>query len=220
MWLRASHEKAGTVFSRQAMRFQNAGADARSRLNTSCFRALAVAALVGLVGGAHAAEHYGLGHPISPAELAPWDIDVRADGQGLPPGHGSVAEGRQVYADVCAACHGEKGEGRSVPGAVGGFDRLVGGDGTLATNHPVKTVGSYWPYATTLFDYVRRAMPFNAPQSLGNDQVYAVSAYILFLNGVIAENSVLDAKSLPQVKMPNRNGFITEDPRPDVKSKE
>jgi cytochrome c len=107
-----------------------------------------------------------------------------------------------------------------VPGAVGGFDRLVGGDGTLATNHPVKTVGSYWPYATTLFDYVRRAMPFNAPQSLSNDQVYAVSAYILFLNGIIAENSVLDAKSLPQVKMPNRNGFITEDPRPDVKSKE
>jgi cytochrome c len=180
----------------------------------------AVALLIGLVQSVLAAERYGIGHPISPQELAPWDIDVRADGAGLPPGRGSVEQGRQIFAETCAACHGEKGEGRPVPRAVGGFDRLVGGFGTLDKTHPVKTVGSFWPYATTLFDYVRRAMPLNAPQSLSNDQVYAVAAYILFMNNIIAENSVLDAKSLAQVKMPNRNGFISEDPRPDVKSRE
>jgi cytochrome c len=179
----------------------------------------AIICLFCLALGASAAERIGLGHAIPPSELAPWDIDVRADGAGLPPGQGSVAQGRQIFADACAACHGDKGEGRPVPGAVGGFDRLVGGFGTLNKASPVKTVGSYWPYATTLFDYVRRAMPFNAPQSLSDDQVYAVCAYILFMNKIVAEDSVLDAKSLPQVKMPNRNGFITEDPRPDVKSR-
>jgi cytochrome c len=176
--------------------------------------------LLSLLVPAAAAERYAIGHAVSPAEVAPWDIDVRADGAGLPPGHGSVDEGRTVFAEHCAACHGENGEGRAVPGAAGGFDRLVGGFGTLDKPHPVKTVGSYWPYATTLFDYVRRAMPFNAPQSLSADELYAVCAYILFLNGIIPETSVLDAKTLAQVRMPNRDGFITEDPRPDVKSKE
>jgi S-disulfanyl-L-cysteine oxidoreductase SoxD len=181
--------------------------------------ALALLLLVGLVDSAPAAERYGLGHAISPQDLEPWDIDVRADGESLPPGQGSVAQGRQVFDGICAACHGEKGEGRAVPGAVGGFDQLVGGFGTLDKPSPVRTVGSFWPYATTLFDYVRRAMPFNAPQTLTNDQVYAVSAYILYMNKIVGEDAVLDAKSLPQVKMPNRDGFITEDPRPDVKSK-
>jgi S-disulfanyl-L-cysteine oxidoreductase SoxD len=111
--------------------------------------------------------------------------------------------------ETCAACHGAKGEGKPA-------DRLVGGFGTLATSKPVRTVGSYWPYASTLFDYIRRAMPFNAPQSLTADQIYAVSAYILYLNNIINEDTVLDATSLPRVAMPNRNGFTNSDPRPDV----
>ncbi|MBV9568127.1 MAG: cytochrome c [Hyphomicrobiales bacterium] len=166
-----------------------------------------------------AAEGLGIGHAISPRDFAAWDIDVRGDGAGLPPGRGSVAQGRNIFSQTCAACHGDKGEGRAVPGAVGGFDRLVGGFGTLDKASPMLTVGSYWPYATTLFDYVRRAMPFNAPQSLTNDQVYAVSAYVLYMNNVVPEDAVLDAKTLPQLKMPNQDGFITQDPRPDVKSK-
>jgi S-disulfanyl-L-cysteine oxidoreductase SoxD len=181
-------------------------------------RAIAVLLFALLAQPVTAAERLGIGRPISPSELAPWDIDVRADGIGLPSGHGSVAEGRQIYAAACASCHGEHGEGRPVAGAASGFDRLVGGFGTLDKEHPVKTVGSYWPYATTLFDYIRRAMPFDAPQSLNDDQVYAVSAYILFMNGIIPENAVLDAGTLPHVKMPNRNGFITDESRPDAKS--
>jgi S-disulfanyl-L-cysteine oxidoreductase SoxD len=151
----------------------------------------------------------GIGHVATPAEIAGWDIDVRADGHGLPPGHGSVREGEKIFAETCAGCHGAKGEGKPA-------DRLVGGFGTLATSKPVRTVGSYWPYATTLFDYIRRAMPFNAPQSLTADQIYAVSAYILYLNNIVTEDTVLDAASLPRVRMPNRQGFTSPDPRPDV----
>jgi S-disulfanyl-L-cysteine oxidoreductase SoxD len=119
-------------------------------------------------------DSLGIGYVASPAQIAGWDIDVRADGEGLPPGHGSVHDGEKIFAETCAACHGAKGEGKLA-------DRLVGGFGTLVTSKPVRTVGSYWPYASTLFDYIRRAMPFNAPQSLTADQVYAVSAYILYL---------------------------------------
>jgi hypothetical protein len=151
----------------------------------------------------------GIGHVASPTEIAGWDIDVRADGQGLPPGHGSVREGEKIFAETCAACHGPKGEGMPA-------DRLVGGFGTLATSKPLRTVGSYWPYASTLFDYIRRAMPFNSPQSLTANQVYAVSAYIIYLNNIITEDTVLDAASLPRVEMPNRNGLTSPDPRPDV----
>jgi cytochrome c len=152
---------------------------------------------------------YGLGRVATPAEIAGWDIDARADGAGLPPGQGDVAQGRELYAASCAGCHGANGQG-------GAGDALVGGTGTLATAKPIKTVGSYWPYATTLFDFVRRAMPYNAPQSLTPNQVYAVTAYVLFLNRVVPENTVLDAHSLPRVKMPNRHGFTSPDPRPDV----
>jgi len=167
--------------------------------------------LVVLLGAAApAAARYDLGRPASKDEIAGWDIDVLPDGSGLPPGKGSVREGATLYAEACAACHGTKGEGKPM-------DRLAGGQGTLATPGPIQTVGSYWPYATTLFDYVRRAMPFTAPQSLGNDQVYAVSAYILYLNGIVGEDAVLDAGTLPKVAMPNRNGFITRDPRPDIR---
>ena len=153
---------------------------------------------------------YGIGRPATPAEIAGWNIDIDRYGNNLPPGSGSVSQGRKVFEQQCAACHGAKGEG-----AVG--DRLVGGQGTLATSKPIKTVGSYWPYAPTLFDYIRRAMPQNAPQSLGSDDIYAVSAYILSLNGLLAADATLDAKTLSAVKMPNHSMFIG-DPRPDVKN--
>jgi S-disulfanyl-L-cysteine oxidoreductase SoxD len=142
------------------------------------------------------------GQPIAPADIAPWDISIGPDGAGLPPGRGTATQGEAVYAAKCQACHGEKGAG-------GPNDALVGGIGSLAPDKvPVKTVGSYWPYATTLFDYVRRAMPFQESKSLTSDEVYAVSAYILNLSGIVGTNDVLDAQSLPRVRMPNRDGFI------------
>lgn len=142
-----------------------------------------------------------LGQPVSPADIAPWDISIGPDGAGLPPGRGTAAQGESVYVAQCQACHGEKGTGKP-------NDALAGGIGTLAPGKvPVRTVGSYWPYATTLFDYVRRAMPFQSPKSLSADEVYAVSAYILSLNGILGPDDVLDAQSLSRVKMPNRDGF-------------
>jgi cytochrome c len=159
---------------------------------------------------AQAQSPHGIGRAATPAEIAGWNIDIDRYGNNLPPGSGSVSHGREVFDQQCAACHGAKGEG-------GVGDRLVGGQGTLATPNPVRTVGSYWPYAPTLFDYIRRAMPQNAPQSLSNDDVYAVSAYILNLNGLLPAEATLDAKSLSAIKMPNRNMFVG-DPRPDVKN--
>lgn len=158
---------------------------------------------------AGAAERFGFGRAPTEAELAAFDIDVRSDGRGLPAGHGTVGEGQIVFETKCAGCHGAKGEGKPA-------DSLVGGAGTLTAAKPVKTIGSFWPYAPTLFDYVRRAMPFDAPQSLSNDEVYAVSAYLLHLNGVVASDASLDAATLAAVRMPNRDGF-EPDPRPDVK---
>jgi cytochrome c len=154
-------------------------------------------------------RHFDFGSTATPQEIAGWNIDARPPGVGLPPGQGTVAEGKQVYEQQCMACHGDNGQG-------GIGDRLVGGEGTLASAHPVKTVGSYWPFATTLFDYVRRTMPFDRPQSLTPDQVYAVAGYILFMNGLVKQDAVMDAKALPAVRMPNRDGFTTPDPRPDV----
>jgi S-disulfanyl-L-cysteine oxidoreductase SoxD len=173
---------------------------------------LAVAGILLIMHRAPAADvRLGIGRPATADEIAGWDIDVRADGQGLPPGRGTVSDGHKIYAQVCAACHGQNGEGKPA-------DQLVGGFGTLATTKPVRTVGSYWPYATTLFDFIRRAMPFNAPQSLSDDQVYAVSAYILYLNKIVPESAVLDAVSMAKVVMPNRNGFTSPDPRPDIRA--
>jgi cytochrome c len=163
---------------------------------------LASGALVLSLASAFAAEGPNLGQPITPQELAAWDISIGPDGAGLPPGKGTPQEGAAVFAAKCQACHGEKGAGQP-------NDRLVGGQGTLVGDQaPVKTVGSYWPYATTLFDYVRRAMPLPEPQSLTPDEVYAVSAYILNLNGIIGANDVINADSLPKVKMPNRDSFF------------
>ena len=148
------------------------------------------------------AEGSGLGRVATPDEIASWDISIGPDGAGLPPGQGTPKQGETVYAEKCVACHGEKGAGKP-------NDQLVGGRGSLSGDQvPVKTVGSFWPYATTLFDYIRRAMPLNAPKSLSDDEVYAVSAYILRLNGIIGEADAMDAQTLPQVQMPNRDGFI------------
>ena len=152
---------------------------------------------------AFSAGAHDFGRAPTAAEIKLWDIDVRPDGAGLPEGRGSVTQGKVVYANNCAACHGANGQG-------GLNDRLFGGQGTLASDNPVKTVGSYWPYATTLFDYVRRAMPHHAPGSLGHDETYAVVAYILNLNGIVPDNATLDKASLPKVRMPNRDGFMPE----------
>ncbi|MBV9531946.1 MAG: cytochrome c [Bradyrhizobium sp.] len=172
---------------------------------------IAALALISVVTtGADAQGPYGIGRTATPAEIAGWNIDIGRNGGGLPPGSGTVSRGHEVFAQQCAACHGDNGQG-----GVGG--KLAGGQGTLATAEPVRTVGSYWPYAPTLFDYIRRAMPQKAPQSLSDDEVYAVSAYILNLNGLLAADATLDAKSLAAIKMPNRDNFVG-DPRPDVKN--
>jgi cytochrome c len=143
------------------------------------------------------------GRPPTADEIKAWDIDVLPDGTGLPPGSGTVARGKEVYETNCEACHGTNGQG-------GIKDRLVGGQGTLATDQPIKTVGSFWPYSTTLFDYIRRAMPYPSPGSLNADDIYAVSAYILNLNGIVPADAKLDKESLPRIEMPNRDGFIPE----------
>jgi mono/diheme cytochrome c family protein len=142
-----------------------------------------------------------LGVPATAAQVAGWDVSIGPDGAGLPPGSGTAAQGAAIYAAKCVACHGEKGAGKP-------NDPLVGGQGTIATPNAVRTVGSYWPYATTLFDYIRRAMPVVAPQSLSNDEVYALTAYLLALNGVIDEGAAMNAATLPKVAMPNRDNFV------------
>ena len=147
-------------------------------------------------------EGPNLGVPVTAAEIAAWDISVGPDGAGLPPGSGTAVSGAPIYQAKCLACHGEKGAGKP-------SDQLVGGQGTLRDAAAVRTVGSYWPYATTLFDYIRRAMPYVQPQSLTPDEVYGLAAYVLYLNGVIAETDVMNAATLPKVKMPNRDNFVS-----------
>jgi S-disulfanyl-L-cysteine oxidoreductase SoxD len=164
--------------------------------------AAAAAALVAFASPVLAQQSPNLGKPISSEDLASWDISIGPDGAGLPPGSGTVKQGEAVFAAKCQACHGEKGAGTP-------NDRLVGGQGSLPGDKPpIKTVGSYWPYATTLFDYIRRAMPFNESKSLTNDEIYGVVAYLLNLNGVIPEGETMNARSLPKVTMPNREGFV------------
>jgi mono/diheme cytochrome c family protein len=158
------------------------------------------AALCCLVCGVGQAQHPNLGRPLTPQEVQKLDITVLPDGRGLPAGSGSVSAGAAVYTQKCQSCHGQQGQG-------GPMERLTGGIGTLASGKAVKTPVSYWPSATTIFDYIRRAMPITAPESLSDDEVYAVTAYLLSIDGVVPQDAVLDAKSLPQVKMPNRDGF-------------
>jgi mono/diheme cytochrome c family protein len=152
---------------------------------------------------------YGVGRAPTADEVRQWAISVSPDGKGLPGGRGTAAEGREMFANRCARCHGQKGEGAESVA-------IAGGQGTLKGPKPLKTVGSFWPYAPTLFDYVNRAMPFDKPGTLGANQVYAITGYVLFLNGIVQEGDVMDAGSLPKVRMPNRDGFV-KDARPDVK---
>ena len=162
------------------------------------FRVLLVAGLLAPV--CVAAESPGLGEAVSAEDVRAIDYVVLPDGRGLPAGEGTAAEGAAVYAEHCIACHGE--------GGVDGIsDRLVGGHGTIAGERPLKTVGSYWPYATTLFSYIRRAMPYQTPGSLETDDVYALTAYILHLNGIVTEDAAINAETLPAVRMPNRDNF-------------
>jgi cytochrome c len=154
-------------------------------------------------------EPWQLGEVPEKAAVAAWDIDVRPDGVGLPPGRGSVRAGERVYETHCTSCHGAFGESNV-------FHELAGGAGTLASDQPLRTVGSFWPFAPTLFDYIYRAMPFERPKSLNADEVYAVTAYLLHLNDLLPFDAELDQQSLPRVVMPNRMGFIWEDPLPDV----
>lgn len=169
----------------------------------------AFAAVLLLVGGcametkSAAPQAPRLGQAMTPAELAFWDTSIPIDGSNLPAGSGTSAQGALIYAQKCAACHGKTGaetDTRLTP--------LIGGIGSLATQQPVRTLGSYWPHAVIIFDYVRRAMPYNAPKSLTDDEVYALTAYLLHGNGIIDETLVLDRTTLPAVKMPNRDGFI------------
>ena len=142
----------------------------------------------------------GLGQPVTGQQLSAWDIDIAANGVGLPAGSGSVGQGKLIFQAKCASCHGAEGQG-------GPANKLTGG-GNLNTAGAIKTIGSYWPFATTIFDYVRRAMPYGAPQSLSNDEVYALTAYLLNANQIVDADTVMDAKALPLVQMPNRAGFV------------
>ncbi|MDD5036216.1 MAG: cytochrome c [Methylococcaceae bacterium] len=148
-----------------------------------------------------------LGTPASPQDIAAWSLNVFPDGKGLPSGRGTAAEGKAVYDRHCAACHGVKGEG-------GSAEELAGAKHGLTDPHPDKTIGNYWPYTTTLFDFIRRSMPPDAPGSLGNDPLYAVTAYLLHLNGLIGETTEMNADTLPRLKMPNREGFVWVDAPP------
>jgi cytochrome c len=188
---------------------------ATKRRTARLIRATIIALVACQAGGALAgegAQRYQIGRPATPKEIAGWDIDIRGeDGQGLPKGSGSVAQGEALYAERCALCHGDFGEG------VGRYPEVMGGTGSLATADPIRSVGSFWPYAPVLFDYIRRTMPFPAPQSLSSDETYALVAYLLHINDIVPKDTVLDAKSLANVRMPNRAGFVP-DPRPDVKA--
>ena len=143
----------------------------------------------------------GFGRAAKSDEIAAIDISISPSGKGLPPGSGNAVVGESVYAEKCASCHAADGTGKPA-------DKLVGGIGSLGSGKAVKSVGSYWPYATTLFDYVRRSMPINIPMTLTDDEVYAVTAYVLFINGIVTNDQTMDAASLPKVRMPNRDGFV------------
>ena len=153
---------------------------------------------------------FNLGKIATKQEIKGWDIDVRPDGLGAPKGKGDAISGEEIYANACASCHGDFGEG------VDRWPVLVGGDGSLDTHDPEKTTGSYWPYASTIYDYVYRAMPFGAAQSLTYDETYQIVAYLLYMNEIIEEDFVLSDKNIGKIKMPNKNGFLLPDPRPDV----
>jgi S-disulfanyl-L-cysteine oxidoreductase SoxD len=186
----------------------------------TCVGTIATFAAMLSLGQSHAQgypRNFEFGQPANEQEIAAVAIAIPADGKGLPPGKGDYAIGEQVYERACAACHGADLMGvANLPNMPAGAQlRLIGGRGTLTSQKPTLTVESYWPYATTLFDYVRRAMPFQAPGSLSADEIYAVCVYILTEAKITDKSIVLDAQTLPRVQMPNRDGFIP-DPRPEI----
>lgn len=168
-------------------------------------KVLMAASAAALVAGPGWAEKFGLGRPALPEEVAAWDHDILPDGTGLPVGSGDVWTGDEVFAEHCASCHGDFAEGRD------NWPKLAGGAGTLADKDPLKTVGSYWPYLSTTFDYVRRSMPFGNAQSLSDDDVYAIVAYILYSNDLVDDDFVLSNETFLDVEMPNAAGFIVDD---------
>jgi cytochrome c len=169
-------------------------------------RPAAKTAAVAPVPAAPAPVHYGIGREAKPEEIAGWDIDIRPDGQGLPKGRGTARVGEDIFVAKCSACHGEFGE------STGRWPVLAGGAGSLASHDPVKTIGSYWPYASTVIDYIRRAMPFGDAQSLTNDELYAITAYLLFLNDVITDRDfLLSDETFPKIKLSNEENFFDDD---------
>ena len=153
---------------------------------------------------------FNLGKIATAEEVAGWDIDVRPDGLGAPVGTGNAIDGEEVYADLCAACHGDFGEG------IDRWPELVGGEGSLNTHDPIKTTGSYWPYASTLYDYIYRAMPFGEAQSLSHDETYQIVAFLLYMSDIIEDDFDLSHANIGTIEMPNRDGFFMPDPRPDA----
>jgi cytochrome c len=167
--------------------------------------AIAALVVIASISGA-SAQKLGIGREATVAEIKSWDIAVRPDGKGLPPGKGTAAQGEEIFQAQCAVCHGEFGEGKDR------WPVLAGGRGSLKHDRPEKTIGSYWPFTSTIYDYIKRAMPFGNAQSLSNDELYAVTAYLLQLNDVIKDsNFELNEKNLAAIKMPNADGFFDDD---------
>jgi S-disulfanyl-L-cysteine oxidoreductase SoxD len=167
----------------------------------------AAAVLACLASAAQTPDFNNVGRAPSEQEIRAWDISVGPEGKELPPGSGTAQQGEKIYSQKCAGCHGKTGtEGQTAP-------RLIGGQGTLTTTAPMKTIGSFWPYSTTIWEYINRAMPWKGGEgSLRPDEVYALTAFLLYKNGIIQETTVIDAKSLPKIQMPNRNGFVPLNP--------
>lgn len=175
-------------------------------------RAVRVAAMLSTIACASVradAPRYHLGRAATAADTAAIGISVGPDGMGLPQGKATAREGRPLFEAKCASCHGLHGEGNAQ------YPALKGGEGSLQSAQPILTIGSYWPYATTVWDYINRAMPYASPGTLTSQEVYGLTAYVLYLNGIVTERQVIDPKTLPRIPMPNRQGFVA-DPRPDV----
>ena len=172
--------------------------------------ALLLTSLIGTWSLEASERLFNLGSIATSQQVKGWDIDVRPDGVGAPIGSGTALDGEEVFAEQCASCHGDFGEG------VDRWPELVGGEGTLNTHDPLKTTGSYWPYASTIYDYIYRAMPYGVAQSLSHDETYEIVAYLLYMSDIIDEDFVLSEKNIGEIEMPNRNGFLLPDPRPDI----
>lgn len=204
---------AGTGTDRSRVRLMEGASAAltndRPRVRSRMIAALLLgAAAIPMSAAGAQLPTYGVGRAPTAEEIAAWDLTIPPDGEGLPAGSGTAADGKVIYDKHCASCHGADGKDPK-------YYLLVGGRDTLATAKPMPTVGSFWQYATTLWSYMRRAKPIDEPGSLSADQVYAITAYLLFMNGIIGEHDVLDADALVRMEMPNRDGYVP-DPRPEV----